>query len=296
MRSDIHSLLKDIQAAARIGHAESLWAALENLQDLPQIAGNHPLDKSFIIQVILPVGEAIGQAGIGHAMLKPLSGHPFSAYRAVAGVALIEQYLHGLNGTNLKALNVLVRDPRREVRDAIRLAVEHSGNPQAEKLNELFHTWQQSDATRVQALAYQILPSLPEELVLDKLQALGKKDFTSQPEVRKVLSRTLSALAANGHAETVLRLLSQWAASKYSDHRMVADCLSRPWAAAYPAASLDLLTSLASHTSPGKRIRKVLQSLYRHGAEAEVRTTLAAWRDSTNTNLQAAASDKKLNL
>ena len=296
MRSDIRSLLRDIQAAARIGHTESLWAALENLQDLPQIAGNHPLDESFIIQVILPVGEAMGRAKVNHGVLKPLIAHPFAAYRAVAGVTLIEQYLHGLNGTNLKALNALVQDPRNEVRSAIHLAVQHTDDPQAEKLNELFDTWQQSDATRVQALAYQILPGLPPELVLEKLQLLGSKEFTGQPEVRKVLSRTLSTLAADGHAETILGLLSRWASNKDSNHRMITDCLARPWASAHPSESLQILATLASQAVPGKHIRKALQSLFRHGAEYEVRTTVAAWRGSTDTNLQAAASDEKLKL
>ena len=229
-------------------------------------------------------------------MLKPLIGHPFAAYRAIGGVALIEQYLHGQNGTNLKSLNTLVQDPRSDVRDAIRLAVQHTGDPQADKLNELFQTWQQAGSSRVQALAYQILPNLPTEMLLDKLKMLEAEAITGQPEVRKTVSKVLSIIATDGLADNILAVLLEWSSREEPDPGVIAGCLSKPWAAAYPEQSLDILTRLTARTGAQKRIRKALQSLARHGAESDVLSALEDWRTADDPLLREAGFDEKLNL
>lgn len=294
MRSDTRTLLRNIQAAARIGHAESLWAALENLLDLPQVAGNHPMDELFLNKVILPVGEAIGRSRIKVAALRPLVTHPYAAYRAAAGIALLEQYLLGINGTALKDLNALVQDPRQDVQQAIRLAVLRASNADPEKLDHLYRTWQQSPSPRVQSLAYQILPNLPDAIIIEKIQALETDAIPSQPEVKKTLASTLAALGAGSQAEQVLGILSAWAAQTEPDFRVIAASLSKPWAAEYAVQSLQILTRLASQTGPQKRIRKALQSLYRHGADAQVLAALEEWRNADGPNLQAAGNDDKL--
>ena len=45
MNSQIREIITDIKGAARIGHAESLWAALEGLLNLPQVSGNPPIGR-----------------------------------------------------------------------------------------------------------------------------------------------------------------------------------------------------------------------------------------------------------
>ncbi len=296
MKAEIRTLLRDIQAAARIGHTESLWAALDLLQDLPQIAGNHPMSESFLNQVILPVGEAVGAARVNPSALRPLDNHHLAAYRAVAGIARLRQVLDGRNGTTLQSVNALAQDPRQDVREAIRLAALHANQADPEKLEELYQAWQSSGAPRLQALAYQILPNLPDEIVLQKLDTLEAEALASQPEVRKTLASTLSTLAANGHAEEILAILFRWAARPEPDHRIITRCLTNSWAAKHPAESLEILTELTAQLGAKKRIRKTLESLHRHGAQTEVLAALETWRKSNNANLQAAANDEKLSL
>ncbi len=288
-------MLRDIQAAARIGHTESLWAALDRLLDLPHVAGNHPMTETFINQLILPVGEAVARARVNHAMLRPLITHPYAAFRAVAGVALLEQYLGGLNGTTLKDLNAMVQDPRSDVREALRLALLRAQNADPEKLKELYSAWQKDPSSRVQSLAYQILPNLPQEMLLEQLAALELGETDRQAEVKKTLASTLSTLGATGHADQVLTVLGIWAGQDDPDVGIIAPCLSSPWAADHPEQALEILTRLTSRTGPKKRIRKTLESLYRHGADTEVLATMERWRASENLNLCAAGEDEKLN-
>ena len=296
MKAEIRTLLRDIQAAARIGHAESLWAALENLQDLPQIAGNHPMNETFLSQVVLPVGETLGQSRISHTALRPLVIHQLAAYRAIAGVALLNQFLEGRNGTTLASINALVQDPRQDVREAIRLAALHDSHANPDKLVTLYENWKTSDSPRVQTLAYQLLPNLPGETALQKIRSLNASVGDLPPEVRVTLAGTLTALAASGHAEEVLEVLVIWAAQPGLDHRIATRCLSKSWAAKYPDESLQILTALAARTGPKKRIRKALESLYRHGADAEVLAVLETWRSAEDANLRASGQDEKLTL
>ena len=50
MKPELRTLITDIKAAARIGHAESLWLALDGLLDLPEVAGNPQMSEAFITQ------------------------------------------------------------------------------------------------------------------------------------------------------------------------------------------------------------------------------------------------------
>lgn len=296
MKTDMRTILRDIQAAARIGHVESLWAALDQLQDIPQIGGNHPLDETLINQVVLPVGKALSRMRITHAAMQPLIRHPFAAYRAAAGVALVTRFLDGSNNTTLKDINGLVQDPRADVRLAIQMAVTQITDPDQDKLEALYTTWQRSDSPRIQALAYQILPHLPEEMILEQVRTMQTESAEFPAEVRSTIASALSQLGAGGHPEGVLGILSNWAAQEDPDYRMVAGSLSKPWAAEHPEKTLEILTQLAGRVGAKKRIRKALENLNRNGAEELVAAVLESWRNAENPNLKAAGSDEKLNI
>jgi hypothetical protein len=296
MKSDMRTILRDIQAAARIGHVESLWAALDNLQDIPEIGGNHPLDESLLNHVILPVGTAVSRTRINKAAMRPLITHPYAAYRAIAGVALVTRLLNGTDQTSPKDLNGLVQDARKDVRQAILLASVQNAGSKPEKINALYDFWQQSGATRDQSLAYQLLPHLPAEIAIQKLDAFRESIQDTPAEVRKTLSSALAALGTSGFEEEVFAILDCWASMNDPDYRIVASSLSRPWAAAYPEQSLEILTRLADKVGAKKRIRKVLQIMHRNGAEEEVQAALQSWRSASSPNLRAAGNDEKLNL
>ncbi|MBN2045797.1 MAG: hypothetical protein JW757_12305 [Anaerolineales bacterium] len=296
MKSDIRTILRDIQAAARIGHIESLWAALDQLQAIPQVGGNHPLDETFLNQVILPVGKAVSRTRTSKSALRPLVNHPLAAYRAVAGAALVTRFLDGTDQTSPKDLNGLAQDPREDVRQAVLLAAIQNADANPEKVDELYIAWQQSGATRVQALAYQILPYLPGEAALEKVYAFRESLQDHPAEVRKTLSNVLCTLGANGQSQAVFEILTYWADQDEPDYNAVARSLSKPWAACCPEQSLEILTRLAEKAGAKKRIRKALQNLSRNGAEEQVKDVLENWRNAENPNLRAAGNDEKLNL
>lgn len=296
MRTEIRTILRDIQAAARIGHTESLWAALNGLLDLPMVSGNQTMDETTLNQVVLPIAGAIAKSRLNHAALRPLASHSFAVFRAIAGAAMVEQYIRGSNGTRLADLKTLAQDPRQDVRDAIRLAVVMTGAEAPEQLEQLYEAWVTSPSPRTRTLAYQILPELPGKIILEKIENLNNGTLTHQPEVKKSLAKSLSILGAGGHAPQVLAILSTWARQPEADYRLICRCLSDSWASSHAEESLTILAQLAAQNGPRKRTRKALESLYQRGAKQEVRAALQQWRESDNPNLKAAGDDPKLKL
>lgn len=294
MKAEFRILLRDIQAAARIGHADSLYAALDGLLDLPQFSGNHLIPVTALQQIILPVGQTLARPRINAATLRPLTTHSYAVFRATAAAALTLQYLQGINGTTLKDLTTLGQDPRDDVRGAIRVALLYHQEDGAEMLDILYEAWLTSGSPRLQSLALDILPQLPEQNALKKLRQLKAETLGSNPEFKKFLANILSQLAAGDYPEEVLSLLENWAAQPQPDTWLIGRCLAKPWAAAYPQQTLALLKTLAAHSGPNKQVRKALRSLHQRGAHAEVSAALQKWQQSDNPQLSAAGRDEKL--
>ncbi|MEJ2759472.1 MAG: hypothetical protein P8046_13410 [Anaerolineales bacterium] len=294
MKAEIRILIRDIQAAARLGHADSLYAALDGLLDLPQFSGNHPIPETTLQQVILPIGQVLARPRINAATLRPLTTHSYAVFRATAAAALTFQYLQGINGTTLKDLTALGQDPRDDVRDAIRLALDHHKEDGSEMLDALYETWLKSGSPRLQALALGILPQLPDTATLEKIRHLKADTLKPNPEFKKTLANTLSQLAGGDYPEEVIALLENWAAQPEPDIWLISRCLAKPWAASYPQQSLALLETLAADTGPNKQVRKALLNLYQYGAQTEVLAAVQAWQHSDNPRLSAAGRDEKL--
>lgn len=294
MKSETRAILRDIQAAARIGHTESLYAALDGLLDLPQFSGNHPIPETTIQQVILPVGQALARPRLNASALRPLTNNPHAVFRAVAGAALIFQYLQGINGTTLKDLTTLGQDPRDDVRDAIRMALLLPNKGATDRLDALYEAWLVSSSPRLQALALQILPHLPAQSTLEKVRRLHPHGLAPNPEFKKTLAETLGQLAAGAYPTEVLEILSGWAAQPEPDVWLISRPIGKPWAAAFSQQALHLLETLAAHTGPHKQIRKALRSLAHNGAQAEVQAAIQQWQQSDNTQLNATGRDEKL--
>jgi hypothetical protein len=289
MRTDLRTLLHDIKAAARIGHAESVWTALEGLLDYPQIAGNHPLDETFLKQVVLPVGQALAAPALSQAILQPLITHSSAALRSIAAVTLLERYLKGLNGSNLKTLTQLAQDPRPDVRLAVLLACRIAVSHAPEKQTAIFESWMADTSPYLQALALQLLPSLPVSVILQQLNRLESYQPSQEPSVKRALADAISTLGQDEFCPQVLTILSNWADDAERYDWIITESLSRSWAAAVPQESLAILTRLAAKQSGRKRILSTLEALQRHGAGNEVQATLQEWLISGNQQLQTAA-------
>ena len=289
MKTDLRTLLRDIQAAARIGHPESVWAALEEVLEYPQIAGNHHLDDAFLRQVVLPVGQALAHPLLQQAALRPLITHPLAGMRAIAGAALAERYLKGMNGTGLKDLGQLAQDPRQDVRQAVLLACALPKSSAPDKQTEIFESWLVQPSPRLQGLALQLLPYLPDKTVFAQLPKLEDYSPPQEPGVRRALSEAVSKLGQGEYGSQVFVLLSAWAENPDRYYWVITRSLSRSWAASHPNESLAILTHLAEIKGGRKKILNALKALQSHGAKTEVQDTLQQWRTSDQPQLQSAA-------
>jgi len=289
MKPDLRTILRDLKAAARIGHTESVWAALEGILEYPQISGNHHLDESFIKQVILPVGQALAQPLMNPAALRPLITHTHAGVRAIAGAALAEGFLKGVNGKGLKELSSLAQDPRQDVRDAVLLACALPASHAPQKQTEIYQSWLAHSSPRLQGLALQLLPYLPEDAILQQIHKLKNFVPPKEPGARRSLVEAISKLGRGDHAPEILEILSGWAEDPEQYDWVITRCLSRSWAAAYPHDSLAILTQLAAVEGGRKKILGALKALQRHGAQHEVQAVLQDWLASSQPKLQSAA-------
>ncbi len=134
-----------------------------------------------------------------------------------------------------------------------------------------------------------LLPSLPEEVILNQVRGLESDALLQEPEARRALAKAFSKLGQGAFASQALEILSAWAANPEGYDWVITRSLSRSWAADHPHESLAVLTRLAEHGGEQKRILSGLAALQRHGADAEVRAALQAWQDSGSPQLEEAA-------
>ncbi|MEN8243042.1 MAG: hypothetical protein ABFS17_14080, partial [Chloroflexota bacterium] len=271
MNSQIRTIITDIKAAARIGHPESLWAALEGLLNLPQTLGNPPMTPAFIEKAILPVGEALASPRLNLALIQPLSDEPQAVLRASAAAALAFRYLNQ-DQITIKQLNKPAADSRQDVRLALQFGLSKTDDPL--KIEPLIEQWLPASSPRLQALAISLLPHQPGQA----LARLAAQKINSDPDVRAALVGTLIALAQAGQAEDVLTLLAKWAADQDNHIWTICKTLAGSWAAKFPEQALDILSALIPQADNPKQIINTLQALHRHGAGEEVISTLKAWQ------------------
>jgi hypothetical protein len=284
MNTQIRTLITDIKAAARIGHAESLWVALDGLLDLPQVSGNPPMNEPFIEKVVLPIGEALAAPRLNINIIRPLMDEPQAALRACVAASLANRYFADEDIT-LKELSKPGKDPRQDVRLALRAALAAGGQEQPEKLELLVNEWIASPSPRLQAIAIGLYPLLPTQA----LEAFSQLETPSAPEVRAAMVEALTTLAQAGQAEGVLDLLSFWAQNQDNNIWTICKTLAGSWAALHPQQAMAILLHLQPKADNPKQLINTIQALYRHGAEEEVISTLKNWQDTGDPPLRDLA-------
>jgi hypothetical protein len=278
MNADLREMLTDIKAAARLGHIESLWAALDGFVALPEVNGNAAMPDGFVENVIVPIGTAVTHARIPPDQLLPLCDETLAGLRALGAVALAGHWLaeHNVDQNILAALG---RDARAEVRLALALALR-KGAP--EKLDILFNAWSGDDSHRLRAVAVQLSPVLGQHTALETLAGMHRE---SDPDLRAALAGALIELAQD-EPYGVLELLEAWAAKPNAPYWVIAESVSSGWAAAHPERTLNLLELL---TGDPKAVRRALKALSRHGAADSVSARLAGWLTHEDNQLKGIA-------
>jgi hypothetical protein len=288
MRADLQTILTDIKAAARIGHAESLWVALDGLFDFPEVAGNPPMSAAFIRQAILPIGKALTHPRVTAPTLRPLVNHDHAAIRAIAAVTLANQYCSG-ERVGLKDLSAHGRDPRKGVRKALVFALNQAGKGNSDKLQTLIQSWIIEDSPRLNAVALQLLPALAELDPSQTMELLGAFQPSGDPEVRTSLVDCLVELAQGELTDEVLTLLEGWATTPGNNLWVIGKTLSRSWVIPYADRGLEIITRIATQHGPEKTLLKTLKAMGRHGADQAITQAIERWREDPNPNLQALA-------
>ena len=286
MKTEIQTLLTDVKAAARIGHAESLWVALDRLFDLPEVAGNPPMSEAFINQTILPIGETLANPRLTPSMLTPLVKQSHAAIRAIAAVSLAHKMFED-NKVTLKDLKSLGSDPRRDVRSVLSLVLSQKGKQQPERLIEIVNSWIKADSSRLREVAIQLIPAIAEQNPSKAMKILEGFSITGDPELRSTFVNALVQLAQIELESEILALMETWAKEPENYLWVIGKALSRSWAVNQPERSLDILSALGAALGPKKDITNALKALERHGAE--IQDILQTWRKSNNTNLKALA-------
>jgi hypothetical protein len=153
MKEDLHDLLADVKAAARLGEPEGIGVALAGLLDWPEVSGNPDMEPAFVQRALAPLGAALDQPGVPTSLLAGMARDSHAAFRAVAAGALSGRALAGEDAARA-ALDHLADDPRPEVRQAIGLALRpRQAEPAA---RALLADWAASGKPRRQAIAAEV--------------------------------------------------------------------------------------------------------------------------------------------
>ena len=288
MNSHIRAIITDLKAAVRIGHPESIQAALDGLRALPEVSSNQALHEDFVSKAIVPMGIILSTPQLPFAIITSLESDALAAIRAVAAAAYAVRYVVD-ESTAVEDLARWSNEPRAEVRAAFRLGILHSVDQRPERALSLVSFCLASDSPRLQQLGLQIVAGFPEEHCAEVIPMLSSLNSELDPDINTDLVNAMNALANNRYAEGILSTLSDWIqANKYSAW-VVTRTLSSSWAAQEPQAVLGILRQLALHNGAHKQIVSALRALIRHGAEEIVQDELTRWREDSDENLRAIA-------
>lgn len=280
MNAEMRAVLTDIKAAVRIGHAESLWLAFDGLLELPQAAGNTHLNEAFLRDVVLPTGQTLAYPGLEAALVISLGKAPQALLRAVCAAALAYRYFT-TGDVNPEQLHPLACDARRDVRQALVLALVQAGRGQGQRLLELARIWLAHPSPRTQLSALHILQVFPDQAV----KMLAQMDASRDQEVQAAMVDTLNLAAHSGYSDEVLALLKTRAQAGESQLWLVCNTLSSSWAAEQAQHTLDILSDLSQQVGAHKQIKKVLKTLLREGAEDAVKRQVQQWAASGEEEL-----------
>jgi hypothetical protein len=225
------------------------------------------MNEGFIEKTILPVGEAL--TPLKTSQIRPLLEHDLAAGRAIGAVALAQQFIAGKDAT-AKDLRKPANDPRQDVRISLGSALRDIGSKAPDKLLNLGTPWLLNAAPKPRYTALVFIPALAESHGQRVVGLLGPLGNDPDREVRAALVAALNALAQAGFAESVLELLSLWAAEAHPNSWVISRVLSASWVAAHPAEAESILKVLSSKPGTTSQVNSAVEALARHGVEIDI--------------------------
>ncbi|NPA07188.1 MAG: hypothetical protein GXO54_07300 [Chloroflexi bacterium] len=273
-----HDLLTDLRIAARFGHPDALDEVLARLMDDPSIAGNRVLPATRVQRELVPLGWALAEGAVDDAYLHSLVQSPYAAYRALAAVALARRQGQAPNTERGRALERLARDPREEVRVALRTALERGAREGWPGLAAWVRGWltraQPPLSPRARALALTLAAEvLPETELWPMLAHVPNMD---DARVQDALVHAFQRLARHNPDEALARLEAWWRTRRWPP-MLVARAMSGPWLAAVWPRGQDLLRALYHKYGRRRWLTQPLKMLVREGVIDNVDALLQTW-------------------
>lgn len=266
-KPQIRQILGNLKAAARLGHPAAVEIALDDLRSIPIVSANDHLNDGHLDQLIFPAGEILARLPASHH--RQLLDDPFSALRAIAGVALAKRYLSGKEA-NQGMLIVLAKDSRPEVRSALGETLRAVGEAHPEHLLHLVGSWLGDSSPKVRATALIAFPALVLSQGEEIIKMLEPLNADEDRHVRAALVKALNSLAQNHLAIPILALLTDWSTEKHPNMWVITRTLSSSWAVSHPQEIQAILANLHTKVGDTKNITSALQALERHGLKIEI--------------------------
>lgn len=247
MKAFIRELTGDFKAAARIGDADSLEAAMDRVR----AAGEDELPPS----ALLPLGEALKYLPAG--LLLPWLDDDDPGVRGIAAAAI------GLSASSSgpvpeEVLRFIAGDPVDEVRIALVDGLA-AGEASAGGLIERFLG---DDSLRVRRTGLRLL-GMTGDMAMRSMDTLAGLDLEQDHGFREDLVEALNRLAETGEVETVLRLLDTWAGREVPNTWVVTRVVSAGWAQAHSARCVEILNEMSRIVGENRSIARALE---RHAA------------------------------
>lgn len=264
MKADINQLKRDIKAAVLMNKAEAVNLALDGLLLLPGISSNDPMSRTFMDQVVFPVGEMLSV--IPTDRLNTLLTHNLAAGRAIGSVALAHHYVTK-NDASQADLTRSANDRRPEVRLALAKTLEKLSEQKPDRILKLGKQWIKMKSPRLRITALKLFPKLityQEAQILNLLHQLNKED---DKNVKTEIVNTLGTIAREGSPIFVLNLLSSWSEEKNPNTWVICRTLDGSWLSSYRKEVEIILREIQPKTSDNNLISSTLKALKRHGIE-----------------------------
>lgn len=250
MKPHIREILADIKAAVRIGHADSIEAALEQVRKLP--------DELLPPAMLVPLGRALHP--LPAHKLRPYQEDDDPAVRALAGVALAERWLK-FEDVAVEDLNRGAGDPNPEVGQAVAgcladLASAATPGQILSPIIQLASKWITSPNSNTILAGLKLFPSTlvnhvasatEQQKIYELFQPLY---LATEHEVREMLVSCLNTIASVKPARhgdvVVLELLSDWAQRPEPNVWLITQVLSASWALNHKVKAITILQRLSA--------------------------------------------------
>ncbi|MEA3349168.1 MAG: hypothetical protein U9Q82_00950 [Chloroflexota bacterium] len=265
-KTRIRELRKDIKAAVRLGHPESVEMALDGLRSLPQVAANDRLGAGFIEQVILPNAQIM--ARLPAVRIQQMTKDSLTALRAVGAAALAKRFLVE-NDVTVGMLRHAALDSRPEVRTAVGQILREAGDAHPERLLGLMGPWLRDSSPKVRCVALGFAPALLPAYGEDVIEQIGPLGRDSHADVRAALVDALQEIAQAGFATSVWGLLADWVTESPLNVWVLTRTVAGAWAASNPRKAQSILGDIYSKIGETKDVGIALRSLKRHGVDIE---------------------------